>query len=99
MSPPAGTVESAAPLALRCMRCGTAVAGTRHTRTGYTVGYYLLHGGRTEEATLRRADDEAPITYRRVLEVVEVVSCPACFRRADVRALWETFGDARSTAA
>ena len=89
-------VESAA---LRCMRCGAPVEGTRHTRSGYTVGHYVLHTGRTGEATFRRRDDEAPITYRRVLEAVELVSCPACFTRPDVRRLWLNFGDEESSAA
>ncbi len=68
------------------------VEGTRHTRTGYTVGHYVLHTGPTEEATVRRRDDEAPITYRRLVEPVEIVSCPACFARPDVRGLWLRFG-------
>ena len=84
---------------LRCTRCGAAVEGTRHTRTGYTVGHYMLHTGRTGEATVRRRDDEAPIIYRRLLEPVQVVSCPACFGRPDVRRLWLSFGDEESTAA
>lgn len=57
------------------------------------VGYYLLHTGPTEVATFRRRDDEAPLTYRRVLEVVDVVSCPPCFASSDVRRLWDSFGD------
>ena len=84
---------------LRCSRCGAAVSGTRHTRTGYAVGYYVLHTGPTGEASFRRRDDEAPITYRRLLEPVEVVSCAVCFTRPDVRRLWLTFGDAESSAA
>jgi hypothetical protein len=84
---------------LRCTRCGAAVEGTRHTRTGYTVGHYVLHTGRTGEATFRRRDDEAPIAYRRLLDSVLVVSCPACFGRTDVRRLWQSFGDEESTAA
>ena len=84
---------------LRCTRCGAAVEGTRHTRTGYTVGHYVLHTGRTGEASVRRRDDEAPVTYRRLLETVQVVSCPACFDCADVRRLWLAFGDEESTAA
>jgi hypothetical protein len=84
---------------LRCTRCGAAVEGTRHTRSGYTVGHYVLHTGRTGEATVRRRDDEAPVTYRRLLEPVAVVSCPACFRRPEVRRLWLAFGDEESSAA
>ena len=84
---------------LHCTRCGALVEETRHTRTGYTVGHYVLHTGRTGEASVRRGDDEAPLTYRRLLETVEVVSCPACFDRPDVRRLWLAFGDEESTAA
>jgi hypothetical protein len=89
---------SAAP-ALRCTRCGAEVEGTRHTRTGYQVGCYVLHSGRTEEATVRRRDDEAPISYRRLLEPVEIVSCPTCYGRPEVRRLWLAFGDQESSAA
>jgi len=85
--------------ALRCMRCGAAVEGTRHTRSGYTVGHYVLHTGPTGEGTIRRRDDETPITYRRVLETIELVSCPACFTRPEVRRLWLNFGDEESSAA
>jgi len=84
---------------LRCTRCGAAVEGTRHTRNGYTVGHYVLHTGPTGEASLRRREDEAPMTYRRLLETVEVVSCPACFVRPEVRRLWLHFGDEESSAA
>jgi hypothetical protein len=84
---------------LRCTRCGAAVEGTRHTRTGYTVGYYVLHTGRTGEGSMRRRDDEAPVIYRRLLETTEVVSCPGCFARSEVRRLWLAFGDEESTAA
>jgi len=76
---------------LRCSRCGAAVVGTLHTRAGYTVGFYLLHTGPTDEATMRRRDDEAPITYRRLLEAVEVVSCVGCFARPVVRRLGLAF--------
>jgi hypothetical protein len=88
-----GLAESGAAAALRCTTCGTPVEGTRHTRSGYTVGHYLLHTGPTTEATVRRRDDEAPVTYRRLLEAIEVVSCPACFARPDVRRRWLAFGD------
>jgi hypothetical protein len=84
---------------LRCSRCGAAVEGTRHTRTGFTVGHYVLHTGPTGEATVRRRDDEAPLTYRRLLGTVEVVSCAACFARPEVRRLWLSFGDEESSAA
>jgi len=67
---------------LRCSQCGATVRGTRHTRTGYTVGHYVLHTGRTGEATRRRRDDEAPLTYRRLLDTLE-----------DVQRLWLAFGD------
>ena len=86
-------IDEGPTLALRCNRCGAAVEGTSHTRTGYTVGYYLLHTGRTVETSIRHGDDEALRTYRRLLEAVDVVSCPACFGRQDVRRLWLAFGD------
>ena len=93
MSQPAAHRETGAPPALRCIRCGAAVEGTRHTRTTYTVGYYLLHTGRTTEVTLLGRDDEAPITYRRMLDSVDVVSCPGCFDEPAIRRLWDRFGD------
>jgi hypothetical protein len=77
----------------RCTRCGIGVGGTVHTRTTYTVGYYRLHGGRTVEGTIRRGEDEAPLVYRRLMEAVEVVSCPACLATAEMRALWDRFGE------
>jgi hypothetical protein len=61
------------------------------------VGYYLLHTGPTEAATVRRRDDEAPLTYRRLLDVVEVVSCPRCLASPEVRRLWDAFGDPEVT--
>jgi len=87
-SPGAGS--EAAP---RCVRCGIGVGGTVHTRTSYTVGHYRLHGGRTVEGTIRRREDEAPLVYRRLVEAIEVVSCPACLAAAEVQALWTTFGE------
>ncbi len=83
----------------RCVRCGAVVAGTRHTRSGYTVGSYTMHTGRTVEATLRRGDDETPLVYRRLVAPVVVVSCAACFATPEVRALWARFGDEEPPAA
>jgi hypothetical protein len=85
--------EAGAAPAVRCTHCGAAVDGTCHTRTGYRVGHYLLHTGRTVEATVRRRDDEAPLVYRRLVEPTAVVSCPACFATPAVRRLWLAFGD------
>ena len=87
---PADPVESGS---LRCSQCGAAVEGTRHTRNGYVVGHYLLHTGPTGEGSFRRRDDETPVVYRRLLEAIEIVSCPSCFARPDVRRLWQSFGD------
>jgi hypothetical protein len=83
---------------LRCRRCGAGVRGTCHTRTGYTVGYYVLHTGRTVEAVARRADDEAVLFYRRLVEPLEVVTCPACFVTPAVQGLWQRFGDEEESA-
>src|SRR5262249_61139520 len=73
-------------------RGGPAGENPRHTRTDYVVGYYLLHTGPTGEGTLRRRDDEAPVSYLRVLDVVEIVSCPRCFGEPEVQQLWAAFG-------
>ena len=91
--PGPGDPGAAGAEAPRCSRCGIGVGGTVHTRTGYTVGHYRLHGGRTVEGTVRRGDDEAPLVYRRLVEPVELVSCPACLASAEVRRLWERFGE------
>src|SRR5256885_4165171 len=81
-----GQIESDVAPARRCNRCGAAAGGTRHTRADYVVGYYLLHTGPTSEATIRRGrDDEMPVTYRRLLDVVEFVSCPRCFGEPELR--------------
>ena len=92
MSLPIRRIESDEVPARRCSRCGAAVEETRHTRTDYVVGYYLLHTGPTGEGTLRRRDDEAPVSYLRVLGVVEIVSCPRCFGEPEVQQLWAAFG-------
>ena len=94
MPQPIGQIESDELSARRCSRCGAAVEGTRHTRTDYVVGYYILHTGPTGEATIRRGDDEMPLTYLRLLDVVEIVSCPRCFGEPEVRRLWAAFGGA-----
>ncbi len=84
--------EAAAPL--RCTACGAAVGGTEHLRDRWMVGYYLLHGGRTEDATFRRREDDAPIPYRRLVAPELRISCPGCFARPEIRRLWARFGDA-----
>jgi len=98
MAQPDGMAAAATP-ARHCARCGVAVTDTRHTREGWTVGHYVLHTGKTVEATLRRREDEAPIVYRRLVEPVEVVACPACFAAPATRRLWAAFGDEEQTPA
>jgi hypothetical protein len=80
----------------RCSRCGDPVEGTRHTRTGWAVGHYVLHTGRTETGTLRR-DDESVMTYRRLVCAVEVVACAACYATPAVRQEWATFGETEAS--
>jgi hypothetical protein len=92
MSLPAGRIESDEAPARRCSRCGAAVQETRHTRTDYVVGYYVLHTGPIAEASIRRGDDEAPLSYLRLLDVVEIVSCPRCFAEPEVQRSWAAFG-------
>jgi hypothetical protein len=58
-----------------------------------------MHTGPTGETSVRRREDEAPVTYRRLLEPVEIVSCPRCFVHAEVRRLWLAFGDEETSAA
>ena len=41
----------------------------------------------------RRGEDEAPLVYRRLVEPVEVVSCPACLDAPEMRRLWAAFGE------
>jgi hypothetical protein len=93
MAEPGGPAAGAASPVRRCTRCGAAVTGTVHVRGGYRVGYYAMHTGRTVEATVRRREDEAPLVYRRLVEPVEVVSCPACFVLPEVQRRWAAFGD------
>jgi hypothetical protein len=45
------------------------------------------------EGTIRRGDDEAPLVYRRLVEPAELVSCAACLGSAEVRRVWERFGE------
>jgi hypothetical protein len=94
-----GHAADAATPATRCFRCGAAVEGSVHTRSGYIVGHYVLHTGRTVEATLRRGEDEAPLVYSRLVEPATVVACRTCFELPDVRRLWLAFGDAETDAA
>lgn len=56
------------------------------------MGHYVLHTGRTEEATLTRGDDQDVISYRRLVEPVTVACCPACFASPAMRRLWASFG-------
>ena len=97
MPQPGARPESGGTNPLRCYRCGVAVGGTGHTRSGYTVGHYALHAGPTEEATIRQGLDEPPITYRRLIHPVLTVSCPACFADPATRRLWDSVGDDTST--
>jgi len=92
MSQPVASKEVGAT-GLRCARCGAVVEGTRHGRATYTVGYYLLHTGKTVDATFVGRDGETPVAYRRLLEGVDVVSCPRCFAEPAVRRQWAAFGD------
>jgi hypothetical protein len=93
MAPRTGVAETEPAAPPRCLRCGARVGGTVHTRSGYRVGHYRLHTGRTVEATFRRREEEAAIAYRRLVEAVDRVACAGCFARPDVQRLWLAFGD------
>lgn len=77
---------------LRCARCGCRVRGTRHTRNGYTVGYFMLHTGSGVATVHKRAEDDPGFAYERLVDQVDVVSCPRCFGLPEVRRLWSTWG-------
>jgi len=94
---PVGQKEVVAP-AQRCARCGATVGGTRHTRADWVVGHFVLYTGRTVETTVRRREDEAPITYRRLVEPQVVVSCARCFAVPEIQRLWLAFGDEETPA-
>jgi hypothetical protein len=89
---PQAVARAAADPPEHCARCGAAVEGTRHTRTDVMVGYYRLHGGPTEAATLA-LDDDATLLYRRLVRPVVTIACSRCWPLAEVRALWETWGE------
>lgn len=93
MPRPAGPSDAGSAVGDRCSHCGAEVEGTRHGRADYTVGHFVLHTGRTVAATVRRGDDEAPLTFLRVTELTRVVACPACFRLPEVQRRWRAFGD------
>jgi hypothetical protein len=72
------TSSSAAPL--RCNHCGRSVKETSHTRSSYQVDYYSLHTGDVEPLVVRVDEDEPPVTFQRLVNSVEVVTCVNCYR-------------------
>jgi hypothetical protein len=70
--------SSAAPL--RCVHCGRPVKETFHTRSSYQVDYYSLHTGDVEPLVVRVDEDEPPVTFQRLVNAVEVVTCANCYR-------------------
>ena len=75
-------------VSLRCDHCGRSVRGTRHTRTTYEVDYYRLHSGRGERCRVA-GDDGRGLTYVKLLDQFELITCTQCYRRAEVRAVRE----------
>lgn len=90
---PQAVARAAAEPPEHCARCGAVVEATRHTRTDVMVGYYRLHGGPTEAATVA-LDDDATLEYRRLLRSVVTVVCPRCWATDEMQAVWETWGEA-----
>ena len=71
--------------ALRCDHCGRAVRETLHTRTSYQVDYYTVHSGHGERCTVAGDDRHTPLTYVRLLDRFDVITCADCYRQAPVQ--------------
>lgn len=70
---------------LRCEHCGRVVRETRHTRTTYRVDYYRMHTGDTEAATISRSDRDEVIPYRKLIRLLDIITCADCYGRPAVR--------------
>ncbi len=71
---------------LRCSHCGRPVRETEHTRTSYRVDYYTLHSGHGELCSIGGDDRQHAITYIRLFDRFDVVTCVECYRQPAVRA-------------
>ncbi|MGD9764104.1 MAG: hypothetical protein AB7V27_10350 [Candidatus Binatia bacterium] len=81
-------IARGAAAALRCDHCGRAVRGTCHTRTTYQVDYYRLHSGRGELCSVL-GDFGRGLTYIRLLEQYDIITCAQCYGREEVQLLRE----------
>jgi hypothetical protein len=72
--------------ALRCDHCGRAVHETLHTRTSYRVDYYTLHSGHGELCTVAGDEHHHPLTYVRLVDRFDVITCADCYREGAVQA-------------
>ena len=70
---------------LRCDDCGRPVRETEHTRSGYRVDYYSLHTGDVEPQTAVADDGEHRLTFQRLFNAVEIVTCADCYADPSVR--------------
>ena len=58
---------------------------TAHTRNSYHVDYYSLHTGDVEPLLVKVDEEEAPLTFQRLLNSIEVVTCVDCYRDPEVQ--------------
>lgn len=86
-------------VSLRCHHCGKEVSETVHTRSTYRVGYYALHTGEVEPASVPRHDDPTEVvTVLRLIRPIEVFTCADCYRQPQVRRERELLFRAESAA-
>lgn len=78
--------ERAAGSALRCTHCGRPVRETQHTRGSYAVDYYTVHGGHGELCSLTGDDGQHLVTFVKLVDHFDVVSCADCYRRGAIKA-------------
>lgn len=77
--------EGALDPPLRCDHCGRPVHETLHTRTSYRVDYYTLHSGHGELCTTAADDRQHALTYVRLLDRFDVITCSDCYRQAAIQ--------------
>jgi hypothetical protein len=66
--------------ARHCHHCHRIVHDTVHTRLDYRVGFYSLHTGDTEPASLFNPKDGSTMVVRRLIRPCEYFTCVDCYR-------------------
>jgi hypothetical protein len=70
---------------LRCDDCGRPVRETEHTQTDYRVDYYSLYTGEVEPQSAVSDDGLHHLTFQRLLNAAEIVTCADCYGDPSVR--------------